>query len=387
GEYEFNIDHVRSVIETKFPQMFRRYKYDFRKYGIRGEPRKKASKKRSGVEVEKSEEQDEENDEGELPEPEITPEQWEAAKLKVPDGMHRVIWEEFIENERTADKLKKNKNNSEARKAQKIRHTLGRQSYSNKAYKLGDSDVKVIPEETTNKWLLVNQRKDGSVHPSAVESHSLITQAKEKNKEMGETSTSLVSPVLEDVFGCTRKDGIRGYSSSVSKKHGKIAAIMKSALRIQETLNQIRLNAIESQVGMLVGNLSSVQGQVGSTILNLLKSNGRGTPVDTISPEKGSTSFPGGQKRRLPENEVSASVSRVESTNRAHSGQVELLNNKGKVVALGVIDGHNAIHGRAIKPNERKVYIEEVFEQTSLIWVDLQGDYWVFLSHIPLPTW
>ncbi|MCL7042496.1 hypothetical protein MKW94_010448 [Papaver nudicaule] len=171
GEYEFNVDHVRSVIETKFPQMFRRYKFDLRKYVIRGEPRKKAPKKRSGVEVEESEEQGEENGEGDLPEPEITPEQWEAAKLKVPDGMHRVIWLEFIENERTTETIKKNKKNSESRKAQKIRHTLGRQSYSNKAYKLGDSDVKVVPEETTDKWLLGHQRKDGSVHPSALEAH------------------------------------------------------------------------------------------------------------------------------------------------------------------------------------------------------------------------
>ncbi|MCL7028755.1 hypothetical protein MKW94_011867 [Papaver nudicaule] len=91
GEYEFNVDHVRSVIETKFPKMFRRYKSDLRKYVIKGEPRKKAPTKISGVEVEESEEQGEENGEGDLPEPEITPEQWEAAKLKVPDGMHSVI--------------------------------------------------------------------------------------------------------------------------------------------------------------------------------------------------------------------------------------------------------------------------------------------------------
>ncbi|MCL7028754.1 hypothetical protein MKW94_011866 [Papaver nudicaule] len=210
---------------------------------------------------------------------------------------------------------------------------------------------------------------------------SLVTQAKEKKKETGESNTSLVSPALEDVFGSTRKDGIRGYSSSVSKKHGEIAAIMKSALQKQDTLNEIRLQQIESQVGMLVGNLTS-------TVLNFLKSNGRGTPVDTVSPEKGSTSFPGGQRRRLPENEpVSASVSRVESTNRVQSGQVELLNNKGKVVALGVIDGGGSIHGRPIKPNERKVYIEEVFEQKALIWDAPQGDDWAFLSQIPLPTW
>ncbi|MCL7040876.1 hypothetical protein MKW94_001413, partial [Papaver nudicaule] len=262
GEYEFNVDHVRSIIETKFPQMFRRYKSDLRKYVIRGEPRKKAPKKRSGVEVEESEEQGEKNGEGDLPEPEITPEQWEAAKLKVPDGMHHVIWLEFIENERTTATIKRNKKNSKSRKAQKIRHTLGRQSYINKAYKLvRDSDVKVVPEETTDKWLLGHQRKDGSVHPSALEAHSLVTQAKEKNKEMGESNTSLVSPALEDVFGCTRKDGIRGYSSSVSKKHREIAAIMKFSLQKQDTLNEIRLQQIESQVGMLVGNLTSVQGQ------------------------------------------------------------------------------------------------------------------------------
>ncbi|MCL7027233.1 hypothetical protein MKW94_021356 [Papaver nudicaule] len=262
GEYEFNVDHVRSVIETKFPKIFRRYKSDLRKYVIKGQVRKKATKKRS--QVEESEEQDEENGEGELPEVELTPELWEAAKLKVPAGMHRVIWEEFVENERKDEQIQKNAKNSQARKAQKIRHTLGRQSYSNKAYKLGDSDVKVIPGETTDKWLLGHQRKDGSVHPTAVEAHEKVKQAKEKNKEIGESSSSLVSPALEDVFGSTRKDGIRGYSSSVSKKQGEMAAIMKSALKKQETESETRLNAIESQVGQLLGTVASVQGEVGS---------------------------------------------------------------------------------------------------------------------------
>lgn len=75
-----------------------------------------------------------EQEEPEGPTIELTPEQWEAAKERVPDGMNRVVWVEFVDNERKAEVQERNAKNAQSRKMQKIRHTLGRQSYSNKAY-------------------------------------------------------------------------------------------------------------------------------------------------------------------------------------------------------------------------------------------------------------
>lgn len=77
--------------------------------------------------------------EGEVEEPEpivLTPELWEAARSNVPPGMAKHIWEEFVDNEKSVEKLAKNAKNSESRKLSTIRHTTGRCSYSNKKYKL-----------------------------------------------------------------------------------------------------------------------------------------------------------------------------------------------------------------------------------------------------------
>ncbi|KAL6581305.1 hypothetical protein OROMI_007228 [Orobanche minor] len=224
----------------------------------------------------------------------------------------------------------------------------------------------------------------------------ILTQAKQKCIENGESCSGLVSPALEEVFGRTRKDGIRGYSSSVSKKQAEMAAITKSALKKKDTISEEILNTIEGVVGMLVGTVDAVQGQVGlvnnkfDILMDWLKKQGGSVmPLDTPSPEKGSTSFTGVQKGRVQETEkqTSASTDRVESTNRVRFEQVELLNNMGKVVASGVIDGGGVVHDRKVKKNERKVYIEEVFDQKALIWDGPQGDDWVSLSQIPVPTW
>ncbi|MCL7032267.1 hypothetical protein MKW94_005993 [Papaver nudicaule] len=166
-EFEFPVNHVRSIIETGFPPLFRRYKYDLRSV-ILGENRRKKPKKISGV-----------AGEGEVGEVlrgrrpiELTPEEWEAAKLRVPDGMDKHIWEEFVELERNPKQIERCTKNAEYRSMQTIRHTLGRCSYSNKQYKLDEeSNAKAVPKATTDKWLMGHQRPDGSVHPSAIEAH------------------------------------------------------------------------------------------------------------------------------------------------------------------------------------------------------------------------
>lgn len=102
--------------------------------------------------------------------------------------------------------------------------------------------------------------------------------------------------------------------------------------------------------------------------------------VDIPSPEKGSSTFPDCQNGCVPENELSA-------INGPQAGQVELLNNAGEAVALGFIERGDVCHGRKVKPHEKKVYIEEVYEQTAVIWDGPQGDGFYTLSQIPLPTW
>ncbi|MCL7027823.1 hypothetical protein MKW94_021943, partial [Papaver nudicaule] len=237
-EFEFPVNHVRSIIETGFPPLFRRYKYDLRSV-IVGENRRKKPKKISGV---AGEDEVEEVLRGRRP-IELTPEEWEAAKLRVPDGMDKHIWEEFVELERNPKQIERCTKNAEYRSMQTIRHTLGRCSYSNKQYKLDEeSNVKAVPKATTDKWLMGHQRPDGSVHPSAIEAHKKVLEAKEKNKGKGLSSDDhLVSPELEEVFPCKRKDIIRGYSSTMSKKQCEMAAVASAALQNRDTDHEERM--------------------------------------------------------------------------------------------------------------------------------------------------
>ncbi|MCL7036517.1 hypothetical protein MKW94_004288, partial [Papaver nudicaule] len=365
NEFEFPVNHCRAVIESMFPPMFRRFKSDLRdalKWPASGRrPRSRAPKKKA-VEreevVEEGEDEDEDEDEGRDEEPiELTPEVWEAAKSKVPEGMISVIWEEFCDNEKSEAKIANNAKCKAAREANVIRHTTGRCSYSNKKYKL--SGIKVVPPNTTDKWLMGHECSDGSVHPSAVEKHP---NNETKNKEQ--------------VFGRKGKEGIRGYSSHVSKKQGVIAEIAQSVINRREAENEMRLNSIQSEVSQVAGQVTAVATKV-DAILNHLMKNAKGSAnafdspaisVDTPSPEKGSTSVVGGHIGRL-------------------CSQVELLDNKGKVVALGTLDGETNCHGRQVKPHERKVYIEKIYDQTAVVWDGPQGDVYHTLSQLPLPNW
>ncbi|KAI3917638.1 hypothetical protein MKW98_021400 [Papaver atlanticum] len=126
-------------------------------------------------------------------------------------------------------------------------------------------------------------------------------------------------------------------------------------------------------------------------ILQLLRANNWSAPESTTntprtvtpSPEKGSTTYPVGGTHRVLDNEEI--VSRV-----VRSGQVELLNNRGQVVALGSIKDGSAddeyVHCVKVMPNERKVYVEEVYDQSAAIWDPPQGDGYHLLKQLPLPA-
>ncbi|RZC50358.1 hypothetical protein C5167_018784 [Papaver somniferum] len=244
GEFEFPVDPVLCcpIIVPGFPSLNQRLKNDLRDM-VRG-VRKKRSKKRPAL----SEDGSVIPEEGaEVPEPpELTPELWESWRDKVPPGINRNVWHEFVDHEKKPETIAKNAANSKRRKQATVCHTLGRCSYTIKKYKLDDSGILQIPKDTTDKWLLGHQRRDGSVHPSATEPHKKVLEAKAKRQEAGTSGSksTVVSEELEDVFGANRKDGVRGYSSSVSKKQAQVAAVAYSALQTRQSQNEWQFNSM-----------------------------------------------------------------------------------------------------------------------------------------------
>lgn len=98
---------------------------------------------------------------------------------------------------------------------------------------------------------------------------------------------------------CNRKDGVRGYSSNVSKKRAEMAVIACSALKKRDTQNDARLDTIQSEVGVLANKVAALHGDA---ILQILKVNNGSTAarVGTPSPEKGSTCYPSGVNGCVP---------------------------------------------------------------------------------------
>lgn len=54
--------------------------------------------------------------------------------VEAPEGIDPIIWEKFLENENDPKKMKQKHDNSQNRKQNTVSHTLGRQSYSQKAH-------------------------------------------------------------------------------------------------------------------------------------------------------------------------------------------------------------------------------------------------------------
>ncbi|RZC92978.1 hypothetical protein C5167_021513 [Papaver somniferum] len=168
--------------------------------------RKKISKKRPALSEDGSVVLEEV---AEVPEPpELTPELWESWRDKVPPGINRNVWHDSVDHEKKPETIVKNVANSKRIKQATVCLTLGRCSYANKKYKLDDSGILQIPKDATDKWLLRHQRRDGSVHPSAIEPHKKVLEAKAKcqEEETSGSKSTVVSEELEDVFGANRKD-------------------------------------------------------------------------------------------------------------------------------------------------------------------------------------
>ncbi|XP_026399916.1 uncharacterized protein LOC113295804 isoform X2 [Papaver somniferum] len=398
GEFSLTVDPAvcREIIEVSFPPYYRRFKYEVRQTLKRIVKALRQAEKASlrveqaikeGVEIPEAEEEDEDE-----ALPELTPEIWESVRADVPPGINGInpnIWEEFVDMEKNPEKIAKNKVNAESKAKNTIHHTLGRCTYHNKKHKLDEMSEKVVPPSTIEKWLYGHLRRDGTVHPSALEVHGKVSGAVERNKGKGDQSSSsnVVSAELEEVFGRKRSGGIRGYSSHMSKKQVGMAAIAHYALQQRDNENALKLNKIEADVGFMGGKLIGIEGEygsLGSALKEMLNCMKRKTPtspsrVGTPSPEKGSNSHLGHQ--------LDQSLDHADSvTNEPPSLHVQLLDNRRRVVASGCIIAGDYVHCRKVKPLEKKVYVKEVHDQSALVCDGPQGDDVNFFKDLELST-
>ncbi|KAI3917704.1 hypothetical protein MKW98_021466 [Papaver atlanticum] len=160
----------------------------------------------------------------------------------------------------------------------------------------------------------------------------------------------------------------------MSNKQVEMAAIGAASLHQRDDENALKLSKIEGEFGSL--------GSAVKEILTCLKckeptSSDR---VGTSSPKKGSNSLLG-----HPSND---SLDHADSlSNESPSLQVEMLDNSGKVIASGCIAGGDYCHSRKVMPTEKRVLIEEVHDQSALVWDAPQGNGWVHLRDLEIPTW
>ncbi|XP_026433027.1 uncharacterized protein LOC113330429 [Papaver somniferum] len=135
--------------------------------------------------------------------------------------------------------------------------------------------------------------------------------------------------------------------------------------------------------GKLIG-IEGELGSLGSAVKEMLNCMKRKTPtsssrVGTPNPEKGFNSHLG--------NQLDQSLDHADSvTNEPPSLDVQLLDNRRRVVASGCIVAGDYVHCRNVKPTEKRVYVEEVHNQSALVWDGPQGDDVNFLKDLELPT-
>ncbi|XP_026392858.1 uncharacterized protein LOC113288118 [Papaver somniferum] len=203
-----------------------------------------------------------------------------------------------------------------------------------------------------------------------------VSEVYERNKAKGKhpSTSNVISDELEEMFGKKQNGGIRGYSSHMSKKQVEMAAIGVAALHQIDDENALKLSKIEAELGSL--------GSAVKEILNCMK---RKQPtssarVGTPSPEKRFNSLFG-----HPSDD---SLDHADSlSNETPSLQVEMLDNRGKVVASECIAGGDICHSRKVMPTEKRVLIEQVHDQSALVWDAPQGNGWVHLRDLEMPAW
>ncbi|KAI3895536.1 hypothetical protein MKW92_005668, partial [Papaver armeniacum] len=217
SEFKFNAPShlVRPNLEVTFSQKFRTFKYQLRQNYF------KIARGKAQIEA--------------VIQAGLDPNAWKSKEeilANVPMGVTPSNWTAFVENEFKEGVEESHEKKSENKKKCTIPHTLGRRTYANKCYLLAEEDG-MVTEDREYAWMKGHEKRDGTVHPSAVKKY--VEQVKavyEKRKEEGTNcSYDFGSDGLVDVFGPNKgKRSLRGFSSSVSAKRAK-QAFLTAALR------------------------------------------------------------------------------------------------------------------------------------------------------------
>ncbi|KAI3925390.1 hypothetical protein MKW92_023529, partial [Papaver armeniacum] len=214
SEFKFNAPSylVRPNLEAAFSQKFRSFKYTLRQNYF------KIAKGKAQIEA--------------AIQAGLDPNAWKSKEqilAEVPMGITPSNWTIFVENEFKEGVRESHEKKSENKKQCTIPHTLGRRTYASKCYLLAEEEG-MLTEDREYAWMKGHEKRDGTVHPLAVEKYEQVKAAYEKRKQKGTNcSYDFGSDGLVDVFGPDKgKRSLRGFSSSVSAKRAKQAFLTAS---------------------------------------------------------------------------------------------------------------------------------------------------------------
>ncbi|KAI3875561.1 hypothetical protein MKW92_053058, partial [Papaver armeniacum] len=252
-----------------------------------------------------------------------------------------------------------------------IPRTLGRRTYASKCYLLAEEEG-MLTEDREYAWMKGHEKRDGTVHPLAVEKYEQIKAAYEKRKQKGTNcSYDFGFDGLVDVFGPDKgKRSLRGFSSSVSAKRAKQAFLTASLC--DPTVNKCNSPVIE----------------ISSDHPTNEETNDSCTPNSDFTPSEFTPDFTQENhsftKNLNPMSEPQPfdNFGYEESSDQ----NVNLLDRNENIVVDGyVVTGleGEVCHHRIVQKNESKVRIECVFDDSAPIWDPPQGDdYYKLYSYV-----
>ncbi|KAI3844502.1 hypothetical protein MKX03_026172 [Papaver bracteatum] len=325
SEFKFNapLYLVCPNLEAAFSQKFRSFKYTLRKNYF------KIDKGKAQIEA--------------AIQAGLDPNAWkikEQILAEVPMGITPSNWTSFVENEFKEEVRESHEKKSENKKQCTLPHTLGRHTYASKCYLL----------DREYAWMKGHEKRDGTVHPLAVEKY------------------------VVDIFGPDKgKRYLRGFSSSVSAKRAKQAFLTAS-------LCDPTVNKCNSPVICLKKVMAQ---EISSDHLTNEQTNDSCTPNSDFTLEFTPDFTPENHyftKNLNPMSEPPLHQNRHFSSSDQN---VNLLDRNGNIVAAGyVVTGleGEVCHHRIVQKNECKVRIECVFDDSAPIWDPPQGDDYYKLS-------
>ncbi|MCL7029858.1 hypothetical protein MKW94_001615 [Papaver nudicaule] len=350
SEFEFNVPSslVRPSIEELYPQKFRSFKYRLRRnlFRIANSKAQVQAAIQAGLD----------------------PNAWKSKEqilAKVPIGITPKTWTAFVNNEFKEGVKESHAKKSENKMQCTIPHTLGRRTYVNKCHLLAKEEG-ILADDCDYAWMKCHKRKDGTVHPSAAEKYEQVKAAYEKRKEEGTSrSNDFGSDGLVEVFGSDKgKRTLRGFSSSVSKKRVKQAFLTAAICESTNKCNSPVIGLKKVMAQKISINGPTTEGP---------------TLDDTYSPNLDFNPVNPSFTRNMDAASDSQSFSTFgydESANDDESANqnVNLLDRDGNIVATGYV-------------NERKVFIECIYNVSAPIWDPPQGDGYYQLAAYAAGVW